>query len=82
MADRREPVRDHEHGAPREQPIDGLLHEPLGLRVERRRGFVEDEHRRVGKERPRDRNALALAAREPGPALAQDRVIARRQLPG
>ena len=77
---RGEPVRDDEHGAAPDQPVDRFLHEALGLHVERARGLVEDEDRRIAQQRPRDRDALALPAAEPGAALAQQRVVALREL--
>ena len=76
MHDRREPVRDDEHRAAGEQPVDGLLHEPLGLGVERRRRFVENEDRRIDEQRARDGETLPLAAGEPRAALAEDGVVA------
>ena len=57
-------VRDDEHGAAGEQPVDRLLHQALRLGVERRSGFIENEDRRVGEQGPRDRQALSLAAGE------------------
>ncbi len=48
---------------------------PLGLGVERGGGLVEDEDGRVAQDRPRDRDPLALAAREAVAALADDRVV-------
>src|SRR6185369_12017189 len=62
--DRREAVRDDEAGAPLHQPVERLLDQALGLGVERRRRLVEDQDRRVLVDRPGDRQALALAARE------------------
>ena len=53
----------------------------LGGRVDRRRGVVEDQHARVDEQRARDREPLALAARERQPALADDRVVALRAAP-
>ena len=76
VRDRRKAVRDDEHRAPREEAIDGLLHETLGLGVERRRRLVEDENRRVDEQRPRDGEALPLAAGEARAALAEDGVVA------
>ena len=78
--DGREPVRDDEHGAAGEQSVDRFLHEALRLRVERGRRFVEDEDRRIGEQRARDRQALALTAGEPRAALAEDGVVAVGQL--
>ena len=48
----------------------------LGGGVDRRRGVVEDQDARVDQQRARDRDALALTARERQPALADDRVVA------
>ena len=73
-----EPVSDHQHRPLRHEPVDRLLHQPLGLGVERAGGLVEDEDRRVAEERPRDGDPLPLSAREPGAALAEDRVVALR----
>src|SRR5919205_505517 len=52
------------------------LHGALGLGVQRAGRLVEDEHRRVAQDRPRDRDALLLAAREPVAALADHGVVA------
>src|SRR6266545_6510033 len=71
----REPVGDHEDGAVRHQPLDRLLHQPLGLRVERAGGLVEYQDRRIAQQGARDRDALPLPAAEPGPALAQQRGV-------
>ena len=51
----------------------------LGRRVDRRRRVVEDQDPRVGQERARDRDALALAAAERQPALADARLVALGQ---
>ena len=59
----------------RSQSLD---HEPLGLGVERRGRLVEDQDRRVADHRPRDADALALAAGERIAALADHRVVAVR----
>jgi hypothetical protein len=51
----------------------------LRPRVDRGRGLVEDEDRRVLDERARHRHALALAARQARASLAQDGVVALGQ---
>ena len=51
----------------------------LGRRVDRGGRVVEDQDPRVDDERARDRDPLALAARERDPALADHRVVAVRQ---
>ena len=43
-----------------------------------RRRVVEDQHARIDDQRARDREPLALAARERDPALADHRVVAVR----
>jgi hypothetical protein len=49
---------------PAKSVSSALLHEELRLGVEARRGFVQEEERRVLEDRPRDRDPLPLAARE------------------
>ena len=65
---------------PGEQPVDRFLHQPLRLRVERGRGFVENEDRRIGEQRAGDRQPLALPAGEPRAALAEHGGIAVGEL--
>ncbi len=62
--DRRQPVRDHHGRASLHQGLERCLHVALGFRIERRRCFVEDQHRRVLEQRARDRQPLPLAAGE------------------
>ena len=66
LLDNCEVVRDQEVGervlVP--QPRDQLEHPRLHRHVERACRLVEDEHARLDRERPRDRDPLALAARE------------------
>src|SRR2546423_193742 len=76
----REAVRDHEHGTVRHEAVDRLLHQALGLGVESARRLVEDQERRVAQQGPGDRDALALPAGEPRAPLAQQRVVALREL--
>ena len=71
-----EPVRDDEHRAMRHQTVDRLLHQPLGLGVERAGGLIENEDRGIAEQRPCNRDSLALATGEPRAALAQQRAIA------
>ena len=75
-----EPVRDDQHRAVRHQPVDRLLDQPLRLRVQRARGLVENEDRGIPQQRPCDGDPLPLAAREPRAALAQQGLVALRQL--
>ena len=55
---------------------EGAADLALGRRVDRRRRVVEDQDARVRDDRARDRDALALAARERQAALADARVVA------
>ena len=57
-----------------------LLDDPLALVVERARRLVEDQDARIGDQRARDGDALALAAGQRRAALAHDGVVAFRQL--
>ena len=56
-----------------------LLHLPLGFRIERGGGLVEQDDRRVLDQRARDRDALALAAGQLQAVLADRRVVAVRE---
>ena len=73
-------MRDDDHGACAVQRRDRFRHFTLGLVVERRRRFVEHQHRRLVVERARDRDALPLATRQTRAALADARVHSVRQL--
>ncbi len=74
--DRREPVGDDHRGPVREQRSQRALHQPLRRDVERRRRFVEDEHRGVGEERTGERDELALPGRQPRALLVDVGVVA------
>jgi hypothetical protein len=65
---RADPLGDQEHRAVAHQPADRVLDARLGGDVEGAGGVVQDEDLRAPDQRPRDREALALAAREVGPA--------------
>ena len=79
--DGREPVRDRDHGLACHQRAEALLDRGLDLAVERRGRLVEHQDRRVLQDHARDRDALALAARELDAALADLRVVAAPALP-
>lgn len=66
------PMGDRDGGAPARGRVEGHLHDVFRLRVERRRGFVEEEDFRVTKERARNGDALFLAAGEEGSFGAYD----------
>ena len=80
VADRREPVRDHERRAAGEQTPQRPLDLALGADVDGRRRLVEDQDARVGKQRAGEGDELALAEREAEAALAELRVVAVLEL--
>ncbi len=65
-----------QRGALRGQRPQRLVDGRLGGGVDRRGGVVEHQHPRVGEHRARQRDALALAARERQPPLPDQRVVA------
>ncbi len=75
-AHRRQAVSDDEHGAPFGDLIHVLLNHALALVIERARRLIEDEDAWIADQCARDRDALALPAREARAALADDGVIA------
>ena len=79
-ADGGQPVRDHERRSPGEQRRHRRLDQLLALGVEVARRLVEDQDLRRRQDRPRDRQPLLLAAGELHAALADERLVAVRQL--
>ena len=84
-------MRDDRHGAPPDELGDGGLHRHLVEGVERARRLVEQDHGRILEQRPRDGDALPLAAGEGRPALPHGGVealgqrldeVERRRAPG
>ena len=73
--DRRQAVRDGDHGLALHQVVELLLDRRLDFAVERARRFIEDQDRRVLQQHARDRDALALAAGKLHAPLADVRVI-------
>src|SRR6185295_19646453 len=53
-----ETMRDHDRRAAAHDRFVSLGHLPLGLRIQRGAGLVENQDRRVRQERPRDGDAL------------------------
>src|SRR5438093_4516408 len=75
----REPVRDHEGGPARHEPLEPLHDERLGGGVEGGGRLVQDQDRRVAEDGTRDRDAELLARGERRPPLADDGVEAFRK---
>src|SRR5271157_4356696 len=68
-------MRDDERGAPLHQVREAFLDHALRLGVEAGGGFVQDENARVGQDSARNRDPLALSAREFDAAFADDGVV-------
>ena len=69
-----------QHGAAGDGGAEVLDQVPFGLRVDGGHRVVEHEHARAREQRPRERDALALAAGEVDAALADQRVVAVREI--
>ena len=74
-------VRDDQRRPAGRGPADRGHHPRLGLRVEVGGGLVEQQHRRVARQRPGQRDALPLPGRHAPPGLGQLRPR-RRHRPG
>ncbi len=79
MRDGVQPVRDGDGGAALAEMRHGVLNQPLGFGIERRGRLVEQDDLRVLDQRAGDGDALALAAGKLRAALADRRVVARRE---
>src|SRR5216683_4192272 len=76
---KREAVGDDDDRAVAGDRREVLLDDGFALGIERTGGFVEYQHRRIVNESARDRQALALPARQIGRALLEHRRVALRQ---
>jgi hypothetical protein len=72
-----EAVRDDQGGPVLHQALEGFLHQALRLGVEGGRRLVEDQDGRVLQDRARDREPLALSARESDTEIADTRLVPR-----
>ena len=79
IAHRQQPMGDDDDGAACDDLAHVVLDDALAVVVERAGRLIEDQDARVGRERPRDRDALALAAGQVGAALLDHGVVALRQ---
>ena len=78
--DRRETVGDDQCGPVAHRLAQSDPDTRFGRGVDRSRCVVEDQHTRIDRERPGDCEALTLPARECDAALADNGVVAVRQL--
>src|ERR1041385_4318075 len=78
----REALRRDEHGPSRDGGTERVDEQTLGLRVDRRERVVEDDDARAGDERACEGDALPLSTGEVHAALADQRVVAVRELAG
>ena len=72
-------VRHHQQGAPLGQTLNSQLHRAFRFRVQRRGGFIQQQHFGIAQNGPRNRNALLLAPRQHDAAFPQIAGIALRQ---
>jgi hypothetical protein len=79
MFHRREPMSDDKCGATGHEPFERLLHQGLGLIVERTGGFIEDENGRVLEKGPGDCHPLSLAATQFHATLTNAGLVPTRQ---
>ena len=77
--DGRQPVRDHDRRAARQQRPQPSLDRGLGVHVDVRGRLVQHQDARVGDQRPRQRDQLPLPGRQPAAALADLGVVALGQ---
>ena len=74
MLDRAQSVCNR-HGSPRlHEPLQGILYQPLTLRVQGRRRLVQDQYRWVLQDRPRNTHALSLSATQSATPVSDIRV--------
>ena len=71
VADRGQPVRDHEAGAPLEQPRERRLDQPLGVAVDACGRFIEDQDLGIGDQGAGEADQLPLPERQVAAPLLQ-----------
>src|SRR5205807_1570003 len=76
VTQRAQAMRDREGRAAPDQPRDGVLNLPLGVRIDGGSGLVEDQDTRIVQDRAGDAHPLPLAAAKRLAALADLRVVA------
>ncbi len=72
-------MRDEDRCLAAQEGAERPDHQLAGVGIEAGGGLVEDQEGRLADERAGDRDALALAAGEVRPSLAEQRVVPRRE---
>jgi hypothetical protein len=80
ILDGRDAVRNYDAGAFAHHAAHAAEYFRLRVRVHRRQRVVEDEDARILRDRACDRGALLLSSRQGHAALADHRVVARREV--
>ena len=80
VLDRGDAVRDDDARSLAHHAAEAAKYFSLGVGIHRREGVVEDEDPRILGHGARDRGALLLPAREGDAALADHRVVPRREV--
>ena len=80
MLDRGETVRDDQGGPVRYEVGQGILHQTLGLIVERRCGLIQNQDRRIFQDRAGNGKTLFLPAAEAAATLPDCGIHAVREL--
>ena len=75
-----QPVGDDESGAALHEPVQGLLYDRLVFCINAGKGLVQNQYGRVLEQGPGYGYSLALAARQSDGPLADEGVVALRQL--
>src|ERR1700727_3517393 len=73
-------MSNDDDGAPAHYRTHVVLNDPFALIVERRGRLIQNENSGICHKRPRNRDALTLAARKIGATFFDHRVVALRQL--
>ena len=79
VANRRQPVRDHQGRVTRAQPPERIEHRLFGDGIDGRSGFIENQDRGLLQQRAGDTQSLPFSPRQGGAPLGDRGVIALRK---
>ncbi|GBD25772.1 hypothetical protein HRbin30_01096 [bacterium HR30] len=65
----RQPVSDHDHGAPADEGLNGIFDQCFGLGIDSRGRFIQNENSRILRKCPRVGQKLPLPRRQVGAPL-------------